>query len=77
VQRYQAQKLELGEEVGPLAYAEEFELMKDIENMVEFKDSVRALILENHYARILFRVLFLWVRLINGGESRIPQAGTL
>lgn len=45
-------KLERGEEVGPLGYAEEFELMKDIENKVEFKDSVRALILENPYARI-------------------------
>jgi len=45
-------KIELGEEVGPLAYAEEFELMKDIENKVEFKESVRALILENPFARI-------------------------
>lgn len=43
---------ELGEEIGPFAYAQEFELMKDWENEVEFKDSVRAVILGNPYARV-------------------------
>ncbi len=45
-------RIEVGEEVGPFAYAEEFELMKDMEHKVEFKDSIRALFFENPYARI-------------------------
>jgi hypothetical protein len=45
-------KLEVREEVGPFAYAEEFELMKNVENKVEFENSVRVVILENPYARI-------------------------
>jgi len=45
-------KVEIGLEVGPLAYAEEFEAMDDAEKKIEFEDSVRAVILENPYARI-------------------------
>lgn len=45
------EKIERGEKVGPLAYAEEFELMRDLENKVEFENSVRAVILENPFAR--------------------------
>jgi hypothetical protein len=44
-------RIERGEEIGPLAYADEFELMKDWENKIEFEDSVRGVILENPYAR--------------------------
>ena len=47
-------RIDRREEVGPFAYAEEFELMKDLENKIEFDNSVRALILENPYARIRF-----------------------
>jgi len=41
-----------GEEIGPLAYAEEFERMDDSKKKIDFAGSVRALILENPYARI-------------------------
>lgn len=56
-------RVELGEQIGPFAYAEEFELMKDTENKIEFKDSVRAIILENPYARIPLPRDFLLGRL--------------
>ena len=46
------ERIEQGEQLGLFAYAEEFELMKDLENRVEFKGCVRALTLENPYARI-------------------------
>ncbi len=45
-------RMEMGEQVGPFAYAEEFELMSDSEKKIDFPDSVRAVILENPYARI-------------------------
>jgi hypothetical protein len=47
-------RMDRGEEVGPFAYAEEFDLMKDLENRIEFGGSVRAVILENPYARIRY-----------------------
>jgi hypothetical protein len=46
------ERLDRGEDIGPLAYAEEFERMDDSKKKVDFADSVRALILENPYARI-------------------------
>lgn len=45
-------KMETGETVGPLAYAEEFQSMDDSEKKIDFADSVRAVILENPHARI-------------------------
>jgi len=45
-------RIDRGEKVGPFAYAEEFELMK--ENRIEFENSVRAIILDNPHARIPF-----------------------
>jgi hypothetical protein len=47
-------RFEVGEEVGPFAYAEEFERMKDLQNEIEFENSVRAVVLKNPYARIPF-----------------------
>jgi len=47
-------RMDRGEEVGPFAYAEEFELLKDWENKVEFENSARAVILENPHAQIRF-----------------------
>jgi hypothetical protein len=46
------EKLAKGEPVGPLAYAEEFELMEDSKKRVDFPGAVRAVILENPYARV-------------------------
>jgi hypothetical protein len=40
-----------GEPVGPLAYALELQDMIDDPNAIEFKDSVRAIVLENPYCR--------------------------
>ena len=48
-----------GEAVGPLAYAEEFELMEDSKKKIEFPGAVRAIILENPYARVPFPQSFL------------------
>jgi hypothetical protein len=48
------ERIDLGESIGPFAYAEEFESMNGSEGEIEFGNSVRTVVLENPHARIRF-----------------------